>query len=437
MSKLFDGEEIDNLDALCSSQSQGNSYPLKCDIDGEKCDEISKINRNNLTLDGDHFKYRLCKKFLGKGSYSAVNVGYVEFMSTIENNAKYIPKIKVGDSVAIKKINLSKLTEVDLMYVKNEERICRSLIGHTCQNIVAIYDVITTKRNLYIVMELLTGSTMSSILIKPMKDNYVRYFMAQIVNAIVYLNANSIVHGDVKPDNVLMSCDHKTIKVCDFGFSFSPLNTINGDDMNTESGGRTICGSLIYMAPEMRSIRYAPNPKIDIWSIGMICHEMIYGYHPYRGVKDGSEIIKAVSRMNIEKSAYIDASDNSVSILKSMLDVNPYQRCDIEDLVSNGWLVSNKNNCGEIRSIVIDASYDHVEYQQRMNHRFKRLREEFKLSKIFLNIDKKLFSNSCPGYQKIKNKNNPSNKSESFSYKKVPIESVLFGAYFDVITPDK
>ena len=79
-------------------------------------------------------------------------------------------------------------------------------------------------------MEILTGSTLSSILIRPMRDIYIRYYMGQIVNALYYLDSLSIVHGDVKPDNVLMSNDHKVIKLCDFGFSFYSDNSGNNNN---------------------------------------------------------------------------------------------------------------------------------------------------------------------------------------------------------------
>ena len=80
------------------------------------------------------------------------------------------------------------------------------------------------------------------------------------------LHSNGIVHRDLKPENILI--DHNfTLKVSDFGFS-------------TENSvlKQSFVGTMAYMSPEMLSMGdKAYTSKIDIWGLGIILFQLIYG----------------------------------------------------------------------------------------------------------------------------------------------------------------
>jgi len=197
------------------------------------------------------------------------------------------------------------------------------------------------------------------------------------VNSLIYLQNRCIVHGDVKPGNILMSKDHKTLKLCDFGFSvriveenLSESDKFDQYDMefDTEEARNSteiveykprrskrivICGSPIYMAPEIRRLEYVPSYKTDIWSLGMVLHEMIFGYHPFRGIKDTRSVAEAIPKFKISNSrsrTRISAKSRSISLLKAMLDQNVDSRYDIEDVATNDWLIPNKNTSLKLSS---------------------------------------------------------------------------------------
>lgn len=79
------------------------------------------------------------------------------------------------------------------------------------------------------------------------------------------------IHRDIKPANVLVK--NKRYKIADFGFACKA--DILGRQRLTD-----ICGTPIYMAPQLlRNQSY--TAKSDIWSLGLMLYEMVFGYPPW------------------------------------------------------------------------------------------------------------------------------------------------------------
>lgn len=82
---------------------------------------------------------------------------------------------------------------------------------------------------------------------------------SQILSALQYLHGKSIVHRDIKPDNILVKSRKPHIHVClaDFGIS------------TAKSMLQTHCGTRLYMAPEISGFRSYTN-SVDIWSLAVV-----------------------------------------------------------------------------------------------------------------------------------------------------------------------
>jgi serine/threonine protein kinase len=128
---------------------------------------------------------------------------------------------------ALKVINLALVKEDSIDQLKNEVEILKSL-DHT--NIINAYETFQEKpsKKLMIVMELCTGGDLHARL--PYTEQQAASVTKQIVKAISYLHSKSIIHRDIKFENVIFESAHPeaVIKVIDFGLSkkYSPTNNI-------------------------------------------------------------------------------------------------------------------------------------------------------------------------------------------------------------------
>lgn len=125
----------------------------------------------------------------------------------------------------------------------------------------------------YMLFEYVNGGQMLDYIISHgrLKEKQARKFGRQIASALDYCHRNSIVHRDLKIENILIS---KTgdIKIIDFGLSnlFSPKSTL-----------KTFCGSLYFAAPELLQAKQYIGPEVDVWSFGIVLYVLVCGKVPF------------------------------------------------------------------------------------------------------------------------------------------------------------
>ena len=139
--------------------------------------------------------------------------------------------------------------------------------------ICGMRDVVRTHHHWYMLFEYVNGGQMLDYIISHgrLKEKHARKFGRQIASALDYCHRNSIVHRDLKIENILIS---KTgdIKIIDFGLSnlFSPRGHL-----------KTFCGSLYFAAPELLQAKQYTGPEVDIWSFGIVLYVLVCGKVPF------------------------------------------------------------------------------------------------------------------------------------------------------------
>jgi serine/threonine protein kinase len=123
----------------------------------------------------------------------------------------------------------------------------------------------------YLVYEFCNGGTLADFIKakKKLSEEEAIKIFTQLRSAFELLNREKILHRDLKPTNILFH--NGVAKIADFGFC--------KEMMNNELT-QTMVGSPIYMAPEVLKGSVYDN-RADIWSLGVIFFEMLYGFCPY------------------------------------------------------------------------------------------------------------------------------------------------------------
>uniref|UniRef100_A0AAX7UVZ5 non-specific serine/threonine protein kinase n=1 Tax=Astatotilapia calliptera TaxID=8154 RepID=A0AAX7UVZ5_ASTCA len=179
--------------------------------------------------------------------------------------------------VAVKCINKKNLGKSQCLLAK-EIKILKEL-KH--ENIVRLLDYQETGGCVYLVMEYCNGGDLAEYLHSKgtLSEDTIHVFLQQISRAMKVLHSKGIVHRDLKPQNILLchpegrrsSSINTTFKLADFGFA---------RHLQTNTMAATLCGSPMYMAPEVIMSRNY-NAKADLWSIGTIVYQSLTGKAPF------------------------------------------------------------------------------------------------------------------------------------------------------------
>ncbi|XP_072443787.1 serine/threonine-protein kinase ULK1 isoform X2 [Chiloscyllium punctatum] len=180
--------------------------------------------------------------------------------------------------VAIKCINKKNLAKSQTLLGK-EIKILKEL-KH--DNIVALYDFQEMANSVYLVMEYCNGGDLADYLHSKgtLSEDTIRLFLQQIAGAMKMLHSKGVIHRDLKPQNILLSCtggrksnpSNIRIKIADFGFARY---------LQTNMLAATLCGSPMYMAPEVIMSQHY-DAKADLWSIGTIVYQCLTGKAPFQ-----------------------------------------------------------------------------------------------------------------------------------------------------------
>ena len=161
-------------------------------------------------------------------------------------------------------------------------------------NVCAVHSVDTSHGAAVIVMEFVDGVPLSARLESgPLTDETAASFGRQIALGMAAAHEAGVVHGDLKPANLMVS-DGGTIKIMDFGLArrVNPAQQYAETLRLTSSSGGDLTGTPAYMAPELTRGE-PPTLATDVFALGLVIYEMLTG----RPAISGNNILDVIRGM--------------------------------------------------------------------------------------------------------------------------------------------
>jgi hypothetical protein len=255
---------------------------------------------------------------LGSGSY-----GEVRLCKEKDTNTLYAVKV-------INKVVRGKFSSA-LDDLKTEVAIMKKLRHEHC---VCLYEVMDDPRvnKLYLILEYMKrGDLMQIMGDKPMGDNDVWDIMRQIIRGLKYLHDNNIVHGDLKPQNLLVASDG-TVKIGDFGLS----KMIDENELQKE-----YVGTPAFMAPEVCDEVSFDGKIADLYSVGATTFYIRFGQPPFVG-RNLTALYAKIRNSDVRFP--FRAAKGLEEIIEGLMVKNPSYRLSMVHLMVAPWL---QNRPGE------------------------------------------------------------------------------------------
>uniref|UniRef100_F7A0P7 Serine/threonine-protein kinase tousled-like 1-B n=1 Tax=Ciona intestinalis TaxID=7719 RepID=F7A0P7_CIOIN len=310
--------------------------------------ELKRISNEDNSRFNDNpvlNKQYLFLTLLGKGGFSEVYKGF---------------DLEAQRYVAVKIHHLNRewheLKKLDYARHANREAEIHRRVNHP--RIVSLYDRFEVDINTFCtVMEFCGGNDLDFYLKQHrlMGEKEARTIIMQVVSALVYLNSleRPVIHYDLKPGNILL-CNGTVcgdIKITDFGLSKQfdeGLSPMDGMDLTSQGSG-----TFWYLPPEcfVRGPGGKPpkiDNKVDVWSVGVIFYQCLYGKKPFGHNLTQEAILKQNTILRATEVTFPNkptVSAEAKSFIRCCLGYHKEDRADVLELSNHAYLKpSNKRS---------------------------------------------------------------------------------------------
>ena len=312
----------------------------------------------------------------GKGAYGTVlQVKYIKQNLELDSKKKIKDKKKQIEKIyAIKIIDIDSIQRVNKLYqIYLESQTLNELDNPL---IVKIYGTFQYKSKVYMVLEFLSKGDFGSFLKMnyPLKEETIKFYAAEIVLFLEYLQKQKIVHRDLKPENIMLN-DKNHIQVIDFatarkiGYYYDKKEMkFREDNYDLENDDEDIKGEKVMINPdeddddddeendkekECRNIKILPtrnktfvgtaeyvSPEViddqragygaDLWAFGIILYQMFCGQTPFKG-RTAYLTFKNIEKLEISFPNNISMSENAKDLIRRILIKDPSKRLGAGD----------------------------------------------------------------------------------------------------------
>uniref|UniRef100_A0A915KQD6 non-specific serine/threonine protein kinase n=1 Tax=Romanomermis culicivorax TaxID=13658 RepID=A0A915KQD6_ROMCU len=290
---------------------------------------------------------------LGQGSYA--NVYKAQRRELRPNGTREVLAVKC---IAKSKVCVTQTAQDNLV---REIDILKKL-SHP--NIVRLVDFLWDKNNVYLITEYCNAGDLSCYIrqtsqfppgssnkkLFSLPEPLTRKFLQQLAAAMRYLRSKQISHMDLKPQNILLTIEYDksiTLKIADFGFATKLSYTDRATSLR---------GSPLYMAPEMlKGGSY--DVRVDLWSIGVIIYECLFGYPPFSSENLNGLINKIVSDEPVIFHSKPSLSPCCRNLVEKLLKKDPRDRITFYEFFDHPFVDEKYSPNFKLFSEVNDHAY--------------------------------------------------------------------------------
>ena len=317
----------------------------------------------------------------GKGAYGTVLQVKLKSNVEQENKNKKDKEKEKEKFYAIKVIDKESMKKVNKFYqIYLESQILNEL---NSPFIVQIHGTFESKSKIYMVLDYLSNGNFATFLKMnyPLKEETIRFYAAEIVLFLEYLQSQKIVHRDLKPENIMLNekyhlqiIDFATVRKIGYYYDKNEMKfrldnydlendnedikgtkiIVNPDDddddeeeeeeeeekdINLDNNikndnkrrikrlpprNKTFVGTAEYVSPEVIKDQTAEYGA-DLWAFGIILYEMFCGKTPFKGVNTFLTF-KNIETLSITYEENISISENAKDLIKKILVKEPSKR---------------------------------------------------------------------------------------------------------------
>lgn len=203
-------------------------------------------------------------------------------------------------------------------------------------------------RKIGLVFELVSGGELYDSLVKQgaYSEDKASQVVRQVASAMSFMhNKCHLVHGDLKPENLLLRDNNFEVAICDFGCA------VNLDEKGEFSfNSKTMMGTVAYSAPELlkpppsfgNMFRTRASTAVDVWSLGCVLYVLLSGTHPFdvENELSDAELEKAILKGHYDFSSPVwrDVSESAKNLISRMLERNPKKRITATEILEHDWI---------------------------------------------------------------------------------------------------
>jgi len=250
------------------------------------------------------------EKHIGEGEWSHVYKGY----SLVDNSPVVIKHIRKPCSDP---------------QVQQEIEILNRL--KTSRYFSELYQVFSENHSTFLILEYIPGSDLFQYL-EQFPHGIPEYtaipIIRQVVEALVELHEENIVHLDIKLENIVYNPNTNSLKIIDFGFGA----------VDADKPIKACRGSMHYICPQVCMRIPFDGKKADVWAVGVLSYALLCFSYPF-DAEDSNKLSWLIKRAKVDYPRHLSAS--AVKFLQAILNPVESTRPSAQSLLTHPFLILN------------------------------------------------------------------------------------------------